>query len=154
MLRAPGGSGGGDVGLAPRVGGAGGGGWVGRAGFTRGTGVSFASTIAVSSARRASEPGGGGGSVFCFLRGLGAPGIEGGVVGDGGRAEVGPDVGPDGGVIAGSGIRVGGADEGVTGRTADGPDGGGVFRPSGGASGTAETSGSTDQPDASSAIRS
>jgi hypothetical protein len=207
LVRAPGGSGGGFVGFAPRVAGGIGGlvGFVARAGLI-GSGVSFASTIAVSSWRRASEPGGGGGSVFCFLRTNGASGVggvpatavgpvraDGGVVGEAVRPDgvpadgvvgetvrpdgvpadgvvgetvrpdggvvgetvrpdgggfVGEAVRPDGGVIAGTGIRV----AGVTGRIA--ASGLVVLRPRGGASATAESSGSTDHPDASSAIRS
>lgn len=73
LVRAAIGIGGGWVGLPARGGGGGG---VDGAVFTgatgTGTAVSLASMIAVSRARLASEPGGGGGRVFCFLRGVGA----------------------------------------------------------------------------------
>ncbi len=56
---------------------------------------SFASRIAVSSARRASDPGGGGGSVFCLLRGNGASGSGAGVAFTSGAGESGSTVHPE-----------------------------------------------------------
>jgi hypothetical protein len=56
---------------------------------------SLASRIAVSSWRRASDPGGGGGSVFCFLRGDGASGSGAGVACASGAGGSGSTVHPE-----------------------------------------------------------